>query len=313
MEPRPQTNGTPDSTSVNGMECRTSLAPRVADTERQGVTMKPPKRSAPDRDDRLLSDIAELRPFPDRLDCSRRASGVILKQMRERAGLRVDDVGPLYAAAYRRMFPNQGDSSVSANTIRNWEKGNGDPQHGLRSFFALFAVYILAAPNARPISHEHVENALFLYGFRRLHLEEIGALFPDGPPGPTATTGDRSQLGSMRRYADNYSADKYYDDRSVEDKLMRNVAWIVSDPERPVLHGRTIDELESETRRVARSGADATAFMKVVAGLVRAIKAPTDDEVMSLVRMFTDRISEDRETSAQSESPRNREHLTSPL
>ena len=272
--------------------------------------MKPPQRSAPDRGNRLLRDIAELHPFPDRLDCSRRAAGAILKQMRERSGLRVDDIGPLYAAAYGRLFPNQGDSSVSANTIRNWEKGNGDPQHGLRSFFALFAVYIIASPQTRPISHEHVENALFLYGFRRLHVEEIKALFPDDPPSPT---GDPSPLGSMRRHADNYSADKYYDERSAEDKLMRDVAWIVSDSDRPLLQGRTIDELESETRKVAGSDADPDAFMKVVAGLVRAIKEPTDDEVMSLVRMFTRPPSEDRDKPVRSESRRNHEYRTSRL
>ena len=279
--------------------------------ESRGRTMKPPpKRSAPDRGDRLLSDIAELRPFPDRMDCSRRAAGAILKQMRERAGLRADDIGPLYATAYRRLFPDQGDSSVSANTIRNWEKGNGDPQHGLRSFFALFAVYIVASHQTRPISHEHVENALFLYGFRRLHVEEIKALFPDDLPSPT---GDPNQLGSMRRHADNYSADKYYDERSAEDKLMRDVAWIVSDSDRPVLQSRTIDELESETRRVAGSDADPDAFMKVVAGLVRAIREPTDDEVMSLVRMFADRLSEDGDKPVRSQSRRNHECRASSL
>ena len=275
--------------------------------------MEPPQRPAADRLERLLRDITQLDPFPDRLHRSRRAAGIILKQMRERAGLGVKDIGPLYLAAYRRLFPDQGDSSVSANTIRNWEKGRGDPLHGLHSFFALFAVYILASSPARAISHEHVENVLFLYGFRRLHVDEIKALFPDGPPSPAVDTRDTADVGSMRRLVDAASADKHYDDLSDEARLMRTVAWIVADSERPVLRSETIDELESETRRVAGSGADPAAFMKIVAGLVRAIKEPSDDEVMSLVRMFTDRLSEDPDKPAPGERPRQREPRTSPL
>lgn len=273
--------------------------------------MKPPETLAEGRSNRLMRAIAELKPFPNRLDGSRRSAGVILEQMRERAGLEPKDVGPLYTAAYKRLFPDHGDSSVSTNTIGNWEKGEREPLHGLRAFIALFAVYIVAAPPARAISHEHVENALFQYGFRRLHLEEINALFPDGTPSPTAATSDVAEIRSMRRHADGRSVELHYDEISDEQRVVRTIGRIVADSDGPVLHEETIDELESETRRVVRSGADPAAFIEIVSGLVRALKEPNDKEVMRLVRMFTDRLSEDHEGPSPTESRHQHETRTS--
>lgn len=253
--------------------------------------MEAPERLTEARFKRLMRDIAALDPFPNRLDGPRSAAGTLLKQMRERAGLSVADVGPLYAAAYRRLFPEYGDSSVSPNTIRNWEKGKGDPQHGLRSFFALFAVYIAAAPQAQAISHEHVENALYLYGFRRLYLEEIKALFPERTSSPAAAARDVTELGTMRRYAAGASADMYYDEMSDEERPVREVGWIVADSDGPVFQEQAIDVLETATRQVARSGADPDAFIEAVSGVVKTTKEPSEKNAMDAILKIADRLS----------------------
>lgn len=262
--------------------------------------MEPPKKWDPARFHRLLEAIDNLNPMSDRLNADRRSAGTILRQLRERAGLKVEEAAGIYAAVYRRLFPGDSEGSASANTIRNWEKGSVNPQHGLRDFLALLTLYILALRDTPWISAEAVENALFLYGYRRLHADEINVLFPRATVNRSRSHRDPTEHGSMRRFVDAARADMRHDQMSDKLPLLRRVASIAAQPQRPALRGDTIDELESVTRRVAGSDADASEFMAYFETLVDTSKDPNDNSFIALLRMFTDRLSGDPDATGSS-------------
>ena len=264
--------------------------------------MDPPRKRDSPGFDRLMDDIEGLNPLPDTVERSYAAGGRILKRAREKAGLKEQEVRPLYAAAYQRLYPNRKEkSSVSASALGNWEDGANPPQHGLRSILALFAVYIQATSAAQSISPSDVEDALFHFGYRRLHVEEIKALFPHGVPTRTAANPHLSDVGSMRRLLDAAWADRHYD-MVLEYRIMRSAAWILADADRTVLPAEAVDELESEARRVAESGADPAQFMEYLKGLVRVSKNPNTADLVTLLRMFNDRLSGEQEKGRGSRS-----------
>jgi len=244
-----------------------------------------------ERFDRLMDAIETLQPMPDRLDWNRCAAGTILKQIRERAGLAVDDAGRLYTVAYKRLFPGRSEGSAAPNTIRNWEQGKVNPQHGLRSLLALLAVYSCASRERRTASPTAIENILFLYGFRRLHLVEIDALFPQATDTPTDAPIDATELGSLRRFLDAACADRRHDDMARETGLVRDVAAVLAHSECPALRTETIDGLEHETRRIAGNRADPSEFMAYLESLLNVCKDPNSEGFITLLRMYADRLS----------------------
>ena len=266
--------------------------------------MEPSKEQDPAGLDRLMEEVRRLSPLPDTEERSRAAAGRILKRAREKAGLKPEHVGPLYAAAYRRLYPHRKDRRhCSASTLGTWEDGVVvAPHDGRGSFLALFAVYILASPDDPAVSPEAVENTLFLYGYRRLQVEEIKALFPRGARSRGAA-GDPSDVRSMRRLLDAERADQYYDNMLEAAPILRSTARVLADAEGTGVRDETVDKIESEARKVAASGADPNEFIQYLQELVRVSREPNSEGVMALLRMYTDRLSGDREELGGSERP----------
>ena len=80
--------------------------------------MIPPNARTRSEADRLMEHVEKLSPLPDDQQESRATAGRILRQVRERLGFNLQSVGPLYAAAYRRLYPGRmAKSTLSASTL----------------------------------------------------------------------------------------------------------------------------------------------------------------------------------------------------
>lgn len=245
--------------------------------------MKRPKAQTHSGSDRLMDHVEKLVPLPDGIQESRAAAGKILRQVRERLGFSQQSIGPLYAAAYRRIYPHRRTkSTLSASTLRNWEDGFGEPQHGRACLLALLAVYIEASRQAGSISPDVVDDVLFLYDYRRMNVEEMETLFP--PSGRNSGGSGPSEVGTLRRLMAAASADKWYDEFSVESRIMRTAARTLADADGTVIRGETIDKIESEVRRVVASGGGTSMITKFLNGLVRVSKEPDSAAVVTMLQ-----------------------------
>lgn len=251
--------------------------------------MKRPKARTRSGSDRLMDHIEKLSPLPDDIRESRAAAGKILRQLRERLGFNQQSVGPLYAAAYRRLYPGRpAKSTLSASTLRNWEDGFGEPQHGRACLLALLAVYIEASREAASISPDVVDHVLFLHDYRRMKVEEMETLFPGS--GRNSGGSRPAAVGTLRRLTVAALADKYYDELSAESRIMRTAARTLADSDRSVIRGETIDKIESEVRRVVSSGGNTSTVTKFLNDLARVSKEPDSAAVVTMLQhIYIDR------------------------